>query len=362
MTKLARVRTPSEQGRHHFLSRTALCGALYGLQALLPSAAFAQTRTDPTPPAAGPTLPEGGLAEFSAGGAAPVITRGATQFDIALHAPRTVLSWTTFNLGPESTVNFAFDANSWIVLNKVVGLSPSKIEGTITGRVGSEFGGNIWFVSNNSIIFGKTAQVDAGGFLATIGTPDTGKFLDPSNNLFSFAGGDALPGSKLYVLSGGSIHGHGGLVAFAGPTIVTRANATVTADGGSVLYGSAKTFQIRLAPGTGGNFDLVDFIVADISGGSEEKVAMDLAGDTRAGAVFVAAVSKSAIGSAVINLEGMITASGAAVEGGDIVLSGGGGIANRAPAPTLAGAAPTDIYLNKATASRDLTIRNVGHI
>jgi hypothetical protein len=74
----------------------------------------------------------------------------------------------------------------------------------------------------------------------------------------------------------------------------------------------------------------VDFIVSDLSGGSEAKVAVDLGGDTRAGAVFVAAVSKSGIGSAIINLEGMVTATGAAVEGGDIVLSGGGGIANRA--------------------------------
>src|SRR6185503_10995446 len=100
-------------------------------------------------------------------------------------------------------------------------------------------------------------------------------------------------------------------------------NATVTADGGgSVLYGSANTFQIRLAPGAGGGFDLVDFIVPDISGGSEATVAMDLAADTKANSVFVAAVSKSAIGSAVINLEGFVTAQAATADGGDIVLSG----------------------------------------
>jgi len=90
-----------------------------------------------------------------------------------------VLSWTTFNVGPDQTVNFKFDAKNWIVLNKIVGLSPSKIEGTVTGKVGADFGGNIWFVSNNSIIFGKQSQIDAGGFLAVIGTADTTKFLDP---------------------------------------------------------------------------------------------------------------------------------------------------------------------------------------
>ncbi|WP_293898516.1 filamentous hemagglutinin N-terminal domain-containing protein [Phenylobacterium sp.] len=366
MDKLTRTHPGPGTARQRFLSRTALCGALYGLQALLPSAAQAQSRppTDPMPPATSTlTLPMGGLAEVNAGGGLPVITAATGQLDVALHAPRTVLSWTTFNVGTEASVNFTFDARSWIVLNKIVGLAPSKIEGIVTGKVGGVFGGNIWFVSQNSIVFGRGAQVDAGGILAAIGTPYVAGFLNPANTLFSFSGSDALPGSRLYVLTGGQVNGHGGLVAFAGPGIVTRANATVTADGGgSVLYGSAKTFQIRLAPGAGGDFDLVDFIVPDASGGSEDSVAADLAGDTKANSVFVAAVSKSAIGSAVINLEGMITAQGATADGGDIVLSGGGGILNRAPGPTLIDAAPTDIYLNKATALRDLQIRNVGHI
>jgi hypothetical protein len=125
------------------------------------------------------------------------------------------------------------------------------------------------------------------------------------------------------VLSNAKLTAHGGMVALMGPTIQTRANALVSANNGSVLYGSAKSFQIRLAPGTGGDFDLVDFIVPDVTGGAESQVAIDLGGDTRANAVFLAAVSKSAIGSAVINLEGMVTAQAARADGGDIVLSGG---------------------------------------
>ena len=349
MDKLARTRPDTGSGRLGLYTRTALCGALYGLTALFPT--FAQA------------LPTGGLPEVSAGGGLPTITSTTDTTNVKLNAPRTVLSWTSFNVKPGESVNFAFDAKTWIVLNKIIGLQPSKIEGMITGKVGSAFGGNVWFSSQNSIIFGRTAQVDVGGLLVALGTPDTSAFLDPSKTLFSFSGSDALPTSKLMVLSGGRINGHGGLVAFTGPSIVTRANATVTSDdGGSVLYGAAKTFQVRLAPGAGGGFDLVDFIVADISGGGEDTVALDLAGDTKANSVFVAAVSKSAIGSAIINLEGLITAQAAATDGGDIILSSGGGISARAPGPVITGAAPTDIYLNKATASRDLQVRNVGRI
>ena len=339
----------SPEGRRRFLfARTALCGALAGFNSFVS-----------TPAAA---LPVGGIPQVSPGGGAPTITNSVDRTDVKLNAPRTVLSWTTFNVLPTETVSFQFDDNSWVVLNRVTGLTPSKIEGVVEGKVGSNFGGNIWFSSQNSIIFGKGAQIDAGSLFVAIGTPNLADFLNPSSNLFSFSGSDVLPNSRIMVLSNATLTAHGGMVALMGPTVQTRANALVRAVEGSVLYGSARNFQIRLEPGAGGDFDLVDFIVPNASDGAESQVAIDLGGDTRANSVFLAAVSKSAIGSAVINLEGMVTAQAAKADGGDIVLSGGGGISNRAPAPTLDGAAPTDIYLNKASASRDIQIRNVGRI
>src|SRR4051812_45245420 len=103
MIKLTRVRSASQGSRSRFLSRTALCGALYGLQALVPSAAQAQVA--PTTPAAA-VLPIGGIVQFNAGGGAPVITTTSNQMDVTLNAPRTVLSWTSFNVSPGASVNF----------------------------------------------------------------------------------------------------------------------------------------------------------------------------------------------------------------------------------------------------------------
>lgn len=343
------IARPIDDGRRlRLFARTALCGALCGLSWLTPVSAVA--------------LPTGGIPEVSAGGGAPAITTVDTRMNVTLNAPRTVLSWTTFDVTPDETVSFNFGARNWIVLNRITGLQPSRIEGIVEGRVGGAYGGNIWFTSQNSIIFGKGVQVDAGSLLAAIGTPDTSSFLNPSNNLFSFNGGDALPNARVFVLSNARLTAHGGMVALMAPTVSTRANAVVSATEGSVLYGSAKNFQIRLEPGAGGDFDLVDFIVPSVSDGADGTVAIDLGGDTRANSVFLAAVSKSAIGSAVINIEGMVTAQAARADGGDIVLSGGAGIANRAAAPSLPGAASTDIYLNKASASRDLQIQNDGRI
>lgn len=336
---------PAAADRRRLLARSAICGALCGF-GILPGLAHA--------------LPVGGIPDVSAGGALPTITSTATRTDVTLGAPRTVLNWSTFNVKPDETVSFNFGARNWMVLNRISGLQLSKIEGTIEGKVGGEYGGNIWFSSSNGIIFGKGAKVDAGSLLVGIGLADTAAFLDPANTTFSFNGSDNLPGSRIMVLADATLTAHGGMVALMGPSVVTRPNAQVTAIDGSVLYGSAKSFQIRLAPGAGGDFDLVDFLVPAASSGSDAGVALDLAGATKANAVFLAAVNNSAIGAAVINVEGLVSAQAAKADGGDIVLSGGGSIVNRLPGAALAGVSANDVYLNKATASRDIRISNVG--
>jgi filamentous hemagglutinin family protein len=142
------IASSPEARRRLLFARTALCGALATLNSFLATEALA--------------LPVGGLPEVSGGGGSPMITTSIDRMDVKLNAPRTVLSWTTFNVLPTETVSFKFDNNSWVVLNKVVGLTPSKIEGVVEGRVGANYGGSIWFSSQNSIIFGKGAQIDAG--------------------------------------------------------------------------------------------------------------------------------------------------------------------------------------------------------
>ena len=331
--------------RRRLLARTAICGALCGLT-VLPGLAWA--------------LPTGGIPDVSPGGALPTITSTATRTDVTLGAPRTVLTWGTFNVKPDETVSFNFGGRDWMVLNRITGLQLSKIEGTIEGKVGGQYGGSIWFASSNGIIFGKGARVDAGSILAGVGLADTAAFLNPANTLFSFDGSDNVPDAKVMVLANATLTAHGGMVALMGSSVVTRTNAQVTATDGSVLYGSSKSYQIRMAPGAGGDFDLVDFIVPNASDGGNAAVAIDLGGATRANAVFLAAVNRSGLGTAVINLEGLVTAQAAKADGGDIVLSGGGGIENRLPGAALTGVSATDVYLNTATASRDVRISNVG--
>jgi filamentous hemagglutinin family protein len=342
------ARRPLGQGRRELLGRTALCGALMGLAALA------------TPASALPSL--GGSPQVSTGGGLPSIVAKPGELDITLNGARTVIDWASYNVAGGETVAYAFGARNWIVLNRINSSDTPTVSGTITGQVNGAFGGNIWFASKNGMIFGSGAQVDAGGILVSAASPDLAGFLDPNNLNFNFPGTELVDQPGIVMQTGSSINGHGGLVALVSPTVVTAAGTSVTgSNGSSVLFGATNGYQLHLTQTVQGDLDLVDFLIPDSNSGSEAALALDLQNTTTANSVFVAAVSRTTAASAVINLEGMVTAQAATADGGDIILSGGGGIVARAAGPAVGGT-ETDIYLRTMSATRDIQLETVGQV
>ena len=334
--------------RSDLLTRTALCGALLGFAAIA------------APAAALPSL--GGSPQVNAGGGQPNIVTGPSELDVTLHGPRTVIDWASYNVAGGETVKYTFDSRNWIVLNRINSTDVPTVSGNIVGQVGGSFGGNIWFSSKNGMIFGSGAQVDAGGILVSAATPDLAGFLDPNNLAFNFPGTELIAQPSVVMQTGSSINGHGGLVALIAPSVVTGANTAVTgANGSSVLYGATTGYQLHLTQNVKGDLDLVDFLVPSGDSGSDAAVALDLQNTTTANSVFVAAVSRTSAASAVINLEGMVTANAATTDGGDIILSGGGGIAARAVGPAVGGS-ETDFYLGAMSAVRDIRLATAGQV
>ncbi|HEX3367348.1 filamentous hemagglutinin N-terminal domain-containing protein [Phenylobacterium sp.] len=347
MTSSAAHRPP-RRGRRDLLAQTALCGALLGFAALT------------TPAVALPSL--GGSPQVNAGGGQPNIVTGPSELDVTLHGPRTVIDWASYNVAGGETVKYTFDSRNWIVLNRINSTDTPTVSGNIVGQVGGSFGGNIWFASKNGMIFGSGAQVDAGGILVSAATPDLAGFLDPNNLTFNFPGTEVIAQPSVVMQTGSSINGHGGLVALIAPSVVTAANTAVTgANGSSVLYGATTGYQLHLTQTVQGDLDLVDFLVPSSDAGSGAAIALDLQNTTTANSVFVAAVSRTSAASAVINLEGMVTANAATTDGGDIILSGGGGIAARAIGPTVGGS-DTDFYLGTMSAVRDIRLATLGQV
>lgn len=345
------VRDRTWRARRELLCRTALCGALAGFVATATPALALPQQADANP-------------TYSNGGSAPVITLPTdTQMTVALSAQRTVIEWNTYNVNSNETVAYTFGARNWIVLNRIDDTgTPPTISGTISGTVNGAYGGNIWFASPSGMIFGPTAQIDAGGLLISTAAPNLTSFLCPNNLTFTFPGTEVDEGATITMQTGASINGHGGLVAIIAPSIVTQAGTTVTGqNGSSVLYGATNGFTLTLSQNAPGDFDLVDFVIPGSSSGSDAAVMMDLQNTTTANSVFVAAVSRAQTTSAVINLEGMITAQGATADGGDIILSGGGGIMAREIGPAVGGT-NTDFYLQTLSAARDIQLQTSGQV
>lgn len=108
-------------------------------------------------------------------------TNGHVTVTIDQTQQRAILSWESFNVGQNTTVNFeqAFNGiaqKSWIVLNRVVGTSTSLAE--ILGTINAP--GTVLIIDQNGILFGGASQVNVNSLIAS--TLEVGHYLDPNNN------------------------------------------------------------------------------------------------------------------------------------------------------------------------------------
>ncbi len=112
------------------------------------------------------------------GAAAPTADATNTKVTVVQNDPRAILSWTSFNVGQQTTLTFqqqknGVDQAGWTVLNRVVGQlnpttglrdqagSPSQILGAIKAP------GTVLVIDQNGIIFGGAAQINVGSLVAT---------------------------------------------------------------------------------------------------------------------------------------------------------------------------------------------------
>jgi filamentous hemagglutinin family protein len=269
---------------------------------------------------------------------APVITSpNANTTAVSLKQSRTLIDWSSFNVSQGEQVNFVFQHNNWIVLNRVNSLA--KIDGKLLGCVitcgaGGSIGGNVWIYSPNGVIFGQHAQVNVGGLLATTSPLMSEKaFLDGSRFDFKFGGGPA--DAAITVQSGAQILTQGSL-ALISPSVVTETGSMLSA-GGTALYGAAENYVVHFDETAGHGLNLVDFEVpaSALTDGTISATPLTLNGQTAAGKVIIASVSRPSVARAIVSLGGMVTASSATdAGGGDIILSATG-----APAAIDVGAA-----------------------
>jgi len=269
--------------------------ALCGVAAMLAQPSQAQTL---------PGIPGAGNITVSTGGSQPAITApNANTLDIDLNAPRTVINWASLHVSGADTMDFHFDANSDIVLNKTTSQILIDAGGTVTGKVGASTGGNVWFYSPQGVIVSPGAVMTAGGFLFSRGTGivDAG-FVDAADPLANLrAATDALIRiNTISSATSASIDASGNVLLSASSGALNVGIAAGATVGVSTTSGSITASEVRANSGA-----------ASVTAGGPGATVTSITGAT---GVTVSSGSNTSVGSATTTTSG------------DIVLSSGGSV------------------------------------
>jgi filamentous hemagglutinin family protein len=227
-------------------------------------------------------------------GSASISQSGSTT-NVNQSSNRAIINWQGFSIGANETVNFNQPGSSSVVLNRVIGNETSVISGALNAN------GQVFIVNSAGVLFGKNAQVNVGGLVAST--------LDISNANF-MAGNYVFSGnSAAAVVNQGSIRAHGGgYVALLGNTVSN--DGVISARLGTVAMAAGEQITLNF----GGN-SLLDVTIdrGTLNALVENKRAIIANG----GQVVMTAKAADAVLSAQVNNSGIIQAhSIAALTGG----------------------------------------------
>ena len=229
------------------------------------------------------------------------IAQSGSLTTITQQSPKLSLTWTSFNIAAQQSVDFVQPSASAIAVNRIYDSGGSQILGQLNAS------GQVFLINPNGILFGRGAQVNVGGLVATT--------LDVSE-----AGVDSNSRS----LSGNSSHSvvnEGTITAAPGGYVALIANHV---DNRGVI--SARLGTVALAAGSAATLtfsnDTLVHLQIDQSVWRSEA---DNGGVIRAdgGQVLMSAGAREALLASVVNNTGVIEARTVGSEQGRITLLAG---------------------------------------
>ncbi|WP_160118125.1 filamentous haemagglutinin family protein [Pandoraea pulmonicola] len=183
------------------------------------------------------------------------VADGRTTVNVRQTADKAILNWETFNVGKNTTLNFA-QQKDWAALNRVNDpqARPSQIQGRIQGD------GTVMIVNRNGIVFTGTSQVDTRNLVAAAANISNDQFqkqgiygVNAATPSFTDALGkvEVRAGARIATREPTSVTQGGGYVLLMGST-VENAGEIVTHRGQTQLA-AGDAFIIRRGVGTDGN-------------------------------------------------------------------------------------------------------------
>ncbi|HCN9791342.1 TPA: filamentous hemagglutinin N-terminal domain-containing protein, partial [Escherichia coli] len=214
-----------------------------------------------------------------------------------------VANWNSFDIGKGNTVQFYQPNSSAVALNRVVGGGESKIMGNLKAN------GQVFLVNPNGVLFGKDASVSTSGFVASTRDIKNDDFM---NRRYTFSGGQK---------AGAEIVNQGALTTNAGGYIVLAADkvsnsGTIRTPEGKTVLAAGERVTLQL---DNGGLTSVQ-VSGDVVNALVENRGLISA---RNGQVYLTALGQDMLMNTVLNVSGVVEASGMHRQDGNIVLDGG---------------------------------------
>ncbi|MCX7269470.1 MAG: filamentous hemagglutinin N-terminal domain-containing protein [Burkholderiales bacterium] len=226
---------------------------------------------------------------------------GATTTTIKQSTPQVSINWQSFNVGDKELVNFVQPDASSLAINRILGSQGSSIQGNINAN------GQVWLINPNGIVFGKNAQVNVGGLVAT--TLDTA-------NPGSLTGTQRFSGnSTAAVTNSGLLNAsEGGYVALLGYRVSNQGE--INAPAGTVAMGAGSAVDLQF-----NNNQLLGVQVYESLLDAMSENGGVIRAD--AGQVLLKAGAQGSLLRSAVNNSGVIQARTVRKQGGKIVLVSG---------------------------------------
>lgn len=262
------------------------------------------------------SAPTGGVVTAGAG----AISQEGAATTIRQSASRMVIDWNSFSSAAGESVVFRQPDASSIALNRVIGASPSQLQGSLSAN------GQVFILNPNGVLFGPGAQVNVRGLLASTLSLDNASFMH---------GSQALQGaSSAKVVNQGSLTAaEGGYIALVGPVVINQ--GAISTRLGDTLLAAADKVNLRLEGGS--------LMAYHIDRGSAAALVDNSAGgviSAAGGRVVLVAGAADALSKAVVNQAGVIEAHTLSSSEGSIRLIGDPGVGEVHAAGTLNASAP----------------------
>lgn len=250
------------------------------------------------------TTPAGALptGEQLLAGQATVSTFNANVMQIDQTSQKAVINWQGFSVQQHEAVNIQQPNANAALLNRVVGQDASQIQGQINAN------GLVYLVNPNGVVFGKTAQVDVGGLIATTHNIKDADFMNGKQHF-------TQDSAKSSVENYGTIKTpEGGVVALIGERVSNT--GTINTPKGTTALAAGKTIDLDFK---GDGLIEVNVSEAALNVQIVNKGAIQADG----GRVILTAKAAGQLINTVINQEGIIRAQGLVERNGEIMLDGG---------------------------------------